>query len=229
MINGLDVFGEALLDFHEGNEDVYLRVYSAEGETYDIPTCVFFRPADKLAIDKLALSLCSGKVLDIGAGTGIHTLYLQNKGVEVTALDISDNACFVMSNSGVNNIIRKDIFELQSESQYDTWLILGRSIGAVGNLEKLKDLLFKANFSLVSGGKIILNSTNGQRNQSVIRKLQFEYQGKKGSVIEWLDVDQKTLSQIASQVSFDTEIVHIEDDGNYLALLKKAELHSTNQ
>ena len=107
MINGLDVFGTALLGFHEGNENVYLRVYSAEGETYDIPTSVFFRPADKLAIGKLALSLCSGKVLDIGAGTSIHTLYLQNKGVEVTALDVSGNACSVISNSGVNNIIQK--------------------------------------------------------------------------------------------------------------------------
>ena len=224
VVNGLDVFGEALLDYHEGNEDACLKVYSTEADTYDLPASVFFRPADKLKIDRLALSLCSGKVLDIGAGAGIHTLYLQKLGVEVTALDVSGNACLVMSNSGVNNIIRKDIFELNSESQYDTWLVLGRSIGAVGSLEKLKDFLLKAKLSLTPCGKIILNSTNGERNLSVIRKLRFEYQGKKGSILQWLDVDRETLSKIAADVGFNTEIVHIEDDGNYLSVLRKAEL-----
>ena len=223
MVNDLDVFGEALLDYHEGNKDACLKVYSTEAETYDLPVSVFFRPADTLAIDRLALSLCSGKVLDIGAGAGIHTLYLQKLGVDVTALDVSGNACFVMSNSGVNNIIRKDIFELKSQSQYDTWLILGRSIGAVGSLEKLEDLLLKAKLSLTAYGKIILNSTNGERNLSVIRKLRFEYQGKKGSVVEWLDVDRESLIKIANDVGFETKIVHIEYDGNYLAVLRKGE------
>ena len=136
MVNGLDVFGKALLDYYEGNKDACLKVYSNEAEPYVLPASVFFRPADKLKIDRLALSLCSGKVLDIGAGAGIHTKYLQKLGIEVTALDISDNACLVMSNSGVNNIIKQDIFEFNSESQYDTWLVLGRSIGSVGSLEK---------------------------------------------------------------------------------------------
>ena len=227
-IDGLDVFGEALLGYHRGNQDAYLKVYSTEANTevntYHLPVSVFFRPADKLAIDRLALSLCSGRVLDLGAGTGIHTLYLQNKRIEVTALDISGQACLVMSNSGVNNIIRQDIFELNSESEYDTWLVLGRSIGAVGSLEKLKDFLLKAKLSLTPCGNIILNSTNGEQNRSVIRKLQFEYQGKQGSVVEWLDVDRETLKEIAAEVGFNSEIVYIENDGNYLSVLRKGKL-----
>ena len=224
MVDGLDVFGKALLDYHEGNKDACLKVYSTEADTYDIPVSVFFRSADKLTIDRLALSFCSGKVLDIGAGAGIHTLYLQKLGVEVTALDVSGNACLVMSNSGVNHIIRQDIFELNSKSQYDTWLVLGRSIGAVGSLKKLQDFLLKAKLSLTPCGKIILNSTNGKKNLSAIRKLQFKYQGKKSSVVEWLDVDQETLSKMANDLGFDIEIVHIEDDGNYLSVLRKTEL-----
>ena len=200
MVNDLDVFGAALLDYHQGNQDACLKVYSAEAETYKLPVSVFFRPAEQLAIDRLALSLCFGQVLDVGAGTGIHSLYLQQLGVEVTALDVSAHACSIMSHRGVKHIIRKDIFEFNSEFPYDTWLILGRSIGAVGSLEKLKALLFKAKLSLTPRGQIILNSTNGDCNLPVIRKLQFEYRDKKSSVVEWLDIDRETLLKIASDV-----------------------------
>ncbi|WP_019508667.1 methyltransferase domain-containing protein [Pleurocapsa sp. PCC 7319] len=222
MVNDRDVFGKALLDYYHGNADACLKVFSTEAETYNLPVSVFFRPPDQLTIDRLAVSLCSGKILDIGAGTGIHTLYLQNKGVEVTALDVSRNACLVMSHSGVKNIINQDIFELESESKYETWLILGRSIGAVGNLEKLRNFFLKAKLSLTPRGKIILNSTNGERNITIIRKLQFEYQGTKSSIVDWLNIDRETLQKIAYDVGFAPEIVHIENDGNYLAVLRQA-------
>ena len=129
-----------------------------------------------------------------------------------------------MSNYGVKNIITDDIFQLESYSEYDTWLILGRSIGIVGNLERLSELLLKAKLSLTTDGKIILNSTNGEKNLPVTRKLQFEYQGKLGQVVEWLDIDQVTLIRVAAEVGFDAEIVHVENDGNYLAVLRKTEL-----
>ena len=222
--NSLDIFGQALLDYYKGNEDACLKVHSTEAEIYDMPASIYYRSAEHFYIDQIALSLCSGKVLDVGAGVGIHSLYLQNKGIEVTALEVSDKACIVMSNYGVKNIITDDIFQLESYSEYDTWLILGRSIGIVGNLERLSEFLLKAKLSLTTDGKIILNSTNGEKNLPVTRKLQFEYQGKLGQVVEWLDIDQVTLIRVAAEVGFDAEIVHVENDGNYLAVLRKTEL-----
>lgn len=224
MQNGLDIFGEALLDYYNGNSDACLKVHTSESEVYDMPASIYYRSAEHFDIDQIALSFCSGKVLDVGAGAGIHTLYLQNKGMEVTALEVSDKACVVMSNCGVKNIIKDDIFRLESYAEYDTWLILGRSIGIVGNVEGLSKLLLKAKLSLTPNGRIILNSTNGEKQLPVIRKLQFEYQGKLGQVVEWLDIDQKTLIRVASEAGFDTEIVHVEDDCNYLAVLLKTKL-----
>ena len=224
MQNGIDIFGKALLDYYNGNEEACLKVHSSGAEVYDMPVSVFYRSAEHFVIDRIALSLCSDKVLDVGAGAGIHTLYLQNKGVEVTALEVSEKACSVMSNYGIRNIIKEDIFQLQSHSEYDTWLILGRSIGVVGSLERFSELLLKAKMSLTANGKVILNSSNGEKSQPVIRKLQFEYQGKLGKVVEWLDIDQETLVRVAVKAGFDAEIVHVEDDGNYLAVLRRTDL-----
>ena len=53
--------------------------------------------------------------------------------------------------------------------------------------------------------------------------IQFEYNGAKGNFVDWLDVDANTLTNIAREFGFDTEVAYSEDDGNYLALLKKVE------
>lgn len=110
MVNGIDVFGLALLDYFEGNKNACLTVHAQGTASYEIPVAVFFRPADQLAIDQLALSHCTGRVLDIGAGTGIHSLYLQNQGLEITALDVSAHACQILSKSGISNVVEGDVF-----------------------------------------------------------------------------------------------------------------------
>jgi len=63
----------------------------------------------------LALSLCRGKVLDIGAGAGSHTLVLQRQGLEVTALEVSPGAANVMQKRGVKTVVQQDVFQYQNE------------------------------------------------------------------------------------------------------------------
>ena len=53
----------------------------------------------------------TGKILDIGAGSGIHSLYLQDKGKDVTALDIKQGFVDVMEKRGLNKVICSDIFD----------------------------------------------------------------------------------------------------------------------
>lgn len=51
-------------------------------------------------VDKLVLEHCFGKVLDVGAGAGSHSLILMNKGIDVYSLDISPGAVEVMKTAG---------------------------------------------------------------------------------------------------------------------------------
>ncbi len=65
-----------------------------------------------------------------------------------------------------------------------------------------------------------MNSTNGSTNQTVIRELSFTYKGETEAPINWLDIAQDQLSREAAKYDFSTEIIDIETDGNYLAVLK---------
>ncbi|WP_000788410.1 class I SAM-dependent methyltransferase [Vibrio mimicus] len=223
MKNGLDVFGNALMSYSSGNREAALLVHTEGVEPYELPVSVFFRPADYYPINKQALTLCKGKVLDIGAGVGEQSIYLQNKGFDVTALDISSAACSIMRSRGINVVINKDIFECKFDSKFDTWFLLGRSIGAVGTVPKLSTFLQLAEQNLSHTGQVILNSINSA-NHPVTRKINFEFSGEKGAVVEWLDIDSISLESLAKECGFRMEVVRTEDDGNYLAVLRKTDL-----
>ena len=73
----------ALRDYFEGDSAAKIIVHTSLGEHEEIPVAVFFRgPDDFFSFDRAALRLCRGRVLDVGAGTGVHSLYLKKRGVE---------------------------------------------------------------------------------------------------------------------------------------------------
>src|SRR5690606_5197162 len=120
-----DVYGEALYDFHVlGELKEPLLLHSSYGDIEEMPVAVFFRDdTDFPELEHIALALCDGRVLDVGAGVGSHALYLQQQDFDVTALEISEAACSIMKQRGVQKIIREDFFALQ-EGNYDTLLFL---------------------------------------------------------------------------------------------------------
>ena len=85
--------GLALLDYFHGDTDAEVIVHSAAGEHIVFPVSIFFRKPQQFSpLENTALELCRGRVLDIGAGTGCHSLYLQDHGLSVCAVDILPDA-----------------------------------------------------------------------------------------------------------------------------------------
>lgn len=71
-------FGKALLAYHKGDINTQLSICRDDGQTATLPVSIFFRDSSSFSpIDKKALENCTGHVLDIGAGSGIHSLFLQ--------------------------------------------------------------------------------------------------------------------------------------------------------
>lgn len=92
-------------------------------------------------IEKKALELARGKILDVGCGSGSHSLYLQNKGsMEVIALDISMGAISVAKKRGVTNVICKSIWDFK-DGNFDTILLLMNGMGIGNTLEEVPRLL----------------------------------------------------------------------------------------
>lgn len=226
----MDVFGKALTDFYKFGQSEKLWLHNNYGEPEDMPVDIFFRQEDDIPeLEEYALMLCKGKVLDIGAGAGVHSLLLQSKGLDITALDISKAAAEVMSSRGVRNVLNRDITSY-TDSTYDTLLLLMNGIGLSGDIDGLKILLPHLKSLLKRNGQIILDSSDisylydcgnfpSERYYGEI-SYQYEYQGNKSNWFKWLYIDFEHLSANASSCGLSCEMIFEDGMDQYLARLR---------
>lgn len=128
MLKAMEPFGLALKEYWEGNELAKVIFHRDDGliDDYFVSHC-FRKPEDFSELENKALKSCIGKILDVGAGVGPHSLELQNMGFEPIALDISKEACEIMKARGVKNVLCSEFYDLQ-KGNFDTILIMGRAI-----------------------------------------------------------------------------------------------------
>ena len=62
-------------------------------------------------LEQKALKLAKGSILDVGCGAGSHSLYLQEKGLKVKAIDISKGAIDVAKQRGIIHAIEKNVLD----------------------------------------------------------------------------------------------------------------------
>ena len=227
----MDIFGLALLDFFYYDTSETLWLHNNYGEKEEMPVDVFFRTKDEISeLESIALNLCIGKTLDIGAGVGSHALILQNNGIDVTALEVSKNACQIMDERGVQKISNQNIFDYRSE-KFDTVLLLMNGIGLCGTLKGLSDFLEIASKFLTAKGQLIFDSSDisylyedtslpTNRYYGEI-SYQYEYKNEKGKWFNWLYIDQGSLSQIANEHGWNCIIIYEDGMDQYLAKLTR--------
>jgi 2-polyprenyl-3-methyl-5-hydroxy-6-metoxy-1,4-benzoquinol methylase len=230
-------FGRALFAWLEGDANAQLLVRRDDGEEATIPAGVFFRDESAFTeIEWAALRLCEGRVLDVGAGAGSHSLALQRGGHPVTAIDISPEAVSVAQRRGVTDAHCADIVSFEG-GPFDTLLMMGHGIGMVETIDGLSRFLARAHSLLTDGGQVLLDSldvrvtddpahlTYHEANRKTGRyigeiRMQFEFQGRSGPYCGWLQVDAETLCEHAVPTGWQCEVVVRGDGGNYLARLR---------
>jgi len=230
-------YGTALMDFYRGDKTETVTFYRDDNMVSYLAMNTFFRGSTDYPHDKIALDNCRGRILDIGAGTGLHSLYLQDKGFSVCAMDISREACEIMRERGVKAVYCMDITDLEAEP-FDTLLLLGRAIGMVENLQGLDSFLVTVRRLVNPGGQIILSSLDvscttdpvhlayHEANRRAGRyigevEMSLEYNEMKGSVTGMLHVDPVTLAEHSEKAGWSCDVLAQEEDGNYLARLVK--------
>lgn len=229
-----DPMGLAMLDHLLDLVDKPIIASCNVAEDDIIPPDYLFRTYEETsALEKLGLSQVRGKVLDIGAGTGCHSLYLKSKGFDVTSIDISPGAVEVMKQQGLTQVHHADIFEWEG-GPYDTLLMLMNGIGLVGTLEGLSKFLKIAKKLLAPGGQIIFDSTDvlyvyQQPDGSVRLNIggpyygevtyQVSYKEAKGDRFPWLYIDYWMLTQYAAKEGFGAELLLKQENEHYLARL----------
>ncbi|MHC8950373.1 class I SAM-dependent methyltransferase [Sphingobacterium hungaricum] len=227
-----DVYGEALYDFHQlGELKEPLLLHSSYGDIEEMPVEVFFRDEEDFPeLEFIALSLCDGKVLDVGAGVGSHALYLQSKNFDVDALEISATSCEVMKKRGVKQVIEEDFYQLENK-QYDTLLFLMNGIGIAENLDGFRKLLNHSKTLLSDKGQLIFDSSNISYLYEEYRipyphhyfgeiHFQYEYKGTLGKPFNWLYIDQDELIKIAKEENWVVQILFDDDNDQYLVRME---------
>ena len=225
----MDIFGQALRDeYLNGGADT-LWLHNSYDTPEEMPVDIFFRKEEDMSdLEYKALEMCYGKVLDIGAGAGSHALELQNKSLEVIALDLSAAAIQIMQQRGVKNVVEQDLNSYMGAG-FDTVLLLMNGIGITGSLEGLKTFLQKAKTFLHPDGQLIFDSSDISYLYQAIAKpvekyfgeiaYQYEYKGAKGEWFNWLYIDEHMLISIAEECGWHCEIVLDDGQDQYLAQL----------
>jgi SAM-dependent methyltransferase len=190
-------------------------------------------------IEKKAMEFAKGKVLDIGCGAGRHSIYLQEKGFDVTGIDISPLAVKFCRLRGLNNaeviLIEKANFE---PNYFDTIIMLGNNFGLFGNFKKAQRLLKKF-YKMTSKDALIITGTSDPYNTDNAFHLEYQkFNRKRGRMsgqikirirykkyatgwFNYLLVSKEEMNEILKETRW--KVKEFIDSGNssYIAIIEK--------
>lgn len=106
-------------------------------EDDEIPVADLFRDFSQMPpLERAALQMAGGRILDVGAGAGCHSIALKNMGKECEAIDISPLSVAVMKERGVD-ARQVNFYDPDFSERYDTVLMLMNGTGIIGNLDNI--------------------------------------------------------------------------------------------
>ena len=226
----MDILGQAIYDFHKREKRSKLWIFDEFDQKTEMDTSIYFRKFGQMPkIEQKALELCNGLTLDIGAGAGSHSLYLQEKGIDVTALDISEKCCEVALDRGVKKVFSTDFFDLNTEEKFDTLLLLMNGIGICEDIFGFPIFLERAKNLLNPNGQIIFDSSDiaymFDEDEFPEDKYYGEficaygYKKQKTDWFSWLYLDFDSMQKIASEKGWKAEKITEDEHFHYLAKL----------
>lgn len=229
-----DLLGKAMLDFYHGKDTEKLITETNISDADELPLPYLFRSYSEMPlIEQKALELCKGHVLDVGCGAGSHSLYLQKKNHDVTAIDISEGACEVARLRGVQNVIKTSILALK-EPKFDTILILMNGTGVFGTLSETATYLKHLRSLLKPNGQILIDSSDLQYMYDTSKEggiwvpqdryygeLEFtlSYKGETSEPFPWLYLDERIFETAAIASGFIFEVMVQGENFDYLTKL----------
>jgi len=231
-----DLMGRAIWDYFHNENSEDLQTETSISELDELPVDYLFRDFEEInKIEKKALKLAFGTVLDIGAGAGSHSLYLQNeRNLDVTALDISPKSVEICKLRGIQKAVAQNMLEFSGET-FDTILLLMNGTGIFQSLKVIDIYLKKLHSLLNKNGQVLIDSTDilymfdSDEDGGVYIPAEgyygeldyiVHYKGESEDPIKWLYLDFNTLKNAAENNGFKIEKV-IQDEDSYLAKLTR--------
>jgi len=226
----------------DGDLEATLTVHDSLGNKDPLPASWFFRPVDGgrddalFPLERAALEACRGRVLDVGAGTGIHSLALQARGLGVTALEIDPQLAVVLRERGVREVREgtvADLADLPEAERFDTLLLLMNGWGLAGTRDELPIFLDELEAVLAPGGQVLADSTDlrplferegfepAEDEYPGDVDYRMEFAGEKGDPFPFVFLDPETLEQVASAQGWQVEFLARNGEDGYLSRLTR--------
>ena len=234
---GGDPMGAAIMDYHRRGKADALRVFSPDFDEDEIPVADLFREYDEMPeIERHALDQAEGMILDVGAGSGCHSMALKRMGKKALAIDISPLSVEVMKERGLD-VAMVNFYDPSFDARFDTVLMLMNGTGIIGSLENMPVFFDRIRQLLNPGGSVLIDSSDlrylfEEEDGSLMIDLADEYYGQlvyqmqykdvSGEEFDWLYVDFDTLAYYAEENGFKAEILMEGEHYDYLARLTLA-------
>ena len=231
----LDLFGQAILDFQTNNAPENLLTQTNISDQDEMLVEYLFRSFSQMPIiERKALELCSGKILDVGCGAGSHSLYLQNNNLNVQSIDISANAIKACQLRGLNNAKVLNVLETDSDiEKFDSILLLMNGTGIFETLARSSRYLKKLKSLLNKNGQILIDSSDLiymydiddlqelKNSKKYYGELTFNitYKNKQEIQFPWLYLDFDLLKKLCEENGLHCEKVIDGENYDYLARL----------
>lgn len=138
-----------------------------DGAVDELPLSELFRLDGFSDLEETALAYASGRILDVGSAGGAAALELQDRGLEVTALDLHEGAGRVLRRRGLRDVLTGSVFEngwRSHEQRWDTLLFMMNGLGLCGDLAGLESLLAKCADLLRPGGSVLADGCDLRRS-----------------------------------------------------------------
>lgn len=229
--------GAAISDYFKNGTAGRLRVFSSMFDEDEIPVAHLFREEDEMnEIEITALNTSKGRVLDVGAGTGCHSLALQDRGLDVTAIDVSPLSVEVMQKSGVIDARLLNFYNDTLDTKFDTILLLMNGSGIIGKIDNMSRFFRRIDQILADAGQVLMDSSDliylfEDEEGFADINLAGEYYGEvdfcmqykniKGDYFDWLYIDFDTLSYHADNHGFKAELIKQGEHYDYLARITR--------
>ncbi len=239
MQDSEDAYGHEFIDYYTHKQGVEI-IERDDGFISAGKISAYFAPYEEWPNHhREAMKYVHGRVLDIGAGAGRHTLYLQARGFEVTAVDNSPKAIELCRLRGVKDARLLPITKISRHIEpFDTILMMGNNFGLFANPQRAKRLLRRFHNLTFPGGTLIAESNdpyqtenpdhlsyhqfNRQRDRMPGQiRLRVRHRKYKSPWMDYLIVSKDEMKQIIADTGWRIDRFIDSDTSIYIAILEK--------
>lgn len=237
-----DLMEAAIRRYREGDSESFFELIRSDGHI-DRVAVKEMRSSDSLdALDRLAITRCRGRVLEVGAGMGRHTEHLLRAGLVVTPIDIS-NECISYLKNVVDSAECVDVrsikdFRSITGVSYDTVLLLGNGIGMFSSIVETEAFFGSLSNLLEDDGVLLCDSVDVEATgcDALLRMREenrnkgrffgqvdfhIRYESSIGREFSWLYFTEREFRRLVEGQGLFVEILDRKGSGRYLAAVTK--------